>query len=362
MAKQGSIEPTGNPLDLEDKEHCSVVLTTDTMKVKVEGKFRQRERKLFVLLVHSVWNELGTKKQYTVEVEKIKQVFREVAGIKGFNNWIWDYLENLAEIKITFENERYRGVTRLISYVKADKETGDVTFEIPSEIEKGIKSPTQFARLDTYFLIGLKGKYSVSLYQLLESKINLRKFNSKETLDEEDRFIEINLEQLRGWLNVSDGQYKLWADFDRRVLQPAVEEINSNPLASTFTVRTEEIRGARRKVKGVKFFLSKTTERLRLEKSIQVTKEAKISAQRSNVIPPFEGTKVYDDARKIIPQEYDLHALEQEWRDYSYHKNEPVKYPERAWLKWLENKFSKANQSTNTGFLGSILGRFAGNG
>ena len=357
MALQGSIEPTGNPLDLDDKEHCSVVLTTDTMKVQVEGKFRQRERKLFVLLVHSVWNEIGSKRQHTVEVEKLKQVFREVAGVKGFNNWIWEYLENLAEIKIIFENERYRGVTRLLSYVKADKDTGDVTFEIPSEIEKGIKSPTQFARLDTYFLIGLKGKYSVSLYQLLESKINLRKFNPKQTPDEKERFIEIDLEQLRGWLNINHGEYRDWYNFNKRVLSPAIEEINSNPLASTFTVRTEEVRGARRKVKAIRFFLSKTSERLHLEKSIHTTKNAKKAAEASFLIPPFKGTKVYESAKKQA-KGLDVYQLEIEWRELVKERNKPIQNPEGAFIGFVKRRAGEQNSS---GLLGSIFGRFASN-
>ena len=361
MKGRKSIEPTGNPLDLEDKEHCSVVLTTDTMNVKVEGKYRQRERKLYVLLVHAVWDEIGTKPEYQVEAEQIKRVFKEVAGVKGFNNWLWEYLENLARIEITFEDERYRGVTRLLSKVIADKETGSVRFEIPKEIEKGIKCPTQYGRLDTYFLVGLKGKYSVSLYQLLESKINLQKFNPIENPNKKDRFIQMNIEELRDWLGVGS-MYPAWKDFKKRALKPAVEEINSNPIASTFTVEIEEVKGSRKKVVAVKFFLTKTPERLNLEKSLQVTKEAKRIAEKSSLIPAFRGTKVYEDARKIIPRGYDLHSLEEEWRDYSYQKNESVKYPERAFLRWLENKFeNKERENQSKGFFNSLLSKIASN-
>ena len=360
MAKQASIEPTGNPLDLEDKEYSSIVLTTDTMNVKIEGKFRQRERKLFVLLVHAVWGEIGTKRQHTVEIEKIKRVFREIANVRSFNDWLWEYLENLAEIKITYRTEHLRGITRLFSDVFFDEKKEHVTFEIPQTVERAIKSPTQYARLDTYFLLGLKGKYSVSLYQLLESKINLNKFKPHRTPNGRDRFVEITISELRDWLGVGS-MYSAWKDLNRRVLQPAVDEINSNPLASTFTVRTEEVRGARKKVKSIKFFLTKTPERLRLENSIQVTKEAKTAARKSSLIPAFKGTEIYDKARKIIPQGHDLHSLEEEWRDYSYRKNEAVKYPEKAWLKWLEKKFSKEERSNNTGFLGSLFGRFSAN-
>ena len=356
MSKNKKIQPTGNPLDLDDDQHCSVVLTTDTMKVKVEGKFRQRERKLFVLLIHSVWDELGTKSEYKVEADKIKRVFREVAGVKGFNNWLWEYLENLADIKITFEDARYRGVTRLLSKVIADKDTGSITFEIPKEVERGIKSPTQYARLDTYFLVGLKGKYSVSLYQLLESKINLNKLKPHKKPNEEDRFFEIPVSELRDWLGLGE-QYKRWIDFKRFALVPAIEEINSNPLASTFTVRTEEVRGSRRKIKAIKFFLTKTPERLRLENSIQVTKEAKRAARESFLIPPFRGTEVYAEARKYA-KGLDIYQLENEWREFAKNKDEKIEYPEKAFIGFVKKR---AEKQSNSRFFGSLLSRISGN-
>ena len=338
---KGSIEPTGDPLDLEDKEYCSVVMTTEAMKIKVEGKFRQRERKLFVLLIHSVWDNIGVERLHTIELAKIKHVFREIAGVKGFNNWLWEYLKNLAEVKITFESEYLRGVTRLVSSVKFDEKKEHVTFEIPKEIEDSIKSPNQYARLDTYFLIGLKGKYSVSLYQLLESKVNLRKFDPEKTLDEDKRYIQISLEELRNWLAI-EKQYKLWGHFKSRVLDPAVSEINANPIASTFTVRTEEVKGKRNKVIAIKFFLTKTRERLVLEESIQVKKEAKEAARASTLIPCFSGTKVYDRAKKIVPSDLDIYQLEEEWREFAYNRNEEVKNPEGAWLGWLKKKYKVA--------------------
>jgi len=336
MTDQSNIKPTGKPLDLEDKEHCSVILSTDTMNMKLEGKFRQRERKLFVLLVHSVWDDIGIKRQHTLEVEKLKKVFREVAGVKGFNNWIWEYLENLANIKITFENERYKGIARLVSYARADKETGNVTFEMPEEIEKAIKHPDQYARLDTYFLVGLKGKYSVSLYQLLESKINLRKFDPKQTPEPENRYFEISLNELRNWLGVGD-TYKTWKDFNNRVLSPSIEEINSNPIATTFSVTTTEVVGKRRKVIAIRFFLTKTEGRLELEKSIQTTKQAKEAAKSSFLIKPFRGTEVYEKAKELAPH-HDIYQLESEWREYAKNQDEAIANPEAAFLGFIKKR------------------------
>lgn len=354
MSTQEDINPTGKPLDLEDASYCSVALSTDTMDIEIEGRFRQRERKLYVLLIHSVWDEIGTKRQHTVRVDKIKQVFREVAGVKGFNNWIWEYLENLADIKITYRTANLHGITRLFSDVYFDEDKENVTFEIPQKIEESIKNPTRFARLNTYFLIGLKGKYSVSLYQLLESKINMNKFKPDKTPNEAERFIEIELCDLRRWLNISHGQYKQWIHFKDRVLQPAVEEINFNPLATTFTVRTEEVRGARRKVKAIKFFLKKTQERISLESKLHTNRKSKEASATSRLVPPFSGTRVYDEAKKYA-KGLDVHELEREWREYAKLQNKPVENPERAFIGFVRKKGEKQ------GFLGAILGRFAGN-
>ena len=352
-----NISATGKPLDLSNKEHCSIALTTDSMKLKIEGNFRQRERKLFVLMIHSVWDELGTKKTYEIETAKIKEVFRQIAGIKGFNNWLWEYLENLANIKVTFENERYRGIARLLSKVVLDNEKSIVKFEIPEELEESIKNPERYARLDTYFLIGLKGKYSVSLYQFLESKINLDKFNSNNQLPPEQRYVEVPVEDLRDWLGTGN-MYKSWKDFKKRVLSPAIQEINSNPIASTFSIKTEEVKGSRRKTVSIRFFLTKTNERIELEKSIKVTQKAKEASRKSTLVPSFRGTKIYEQGGKLIPRGYDIHALEEEWREFSYKRNEAIKNPEGAFLRWLENKFESPQPQKKTGLFNSILSPF----
>lgn len=340
MAKW-TMQSTGDPLDVSNKDqHCSLVMTTDTIKVKVEGKFRQRERKLFVLLIHSVWNNIGIQRVHTLELEKIKHVFKTIAGVKDFNSWLWTYLKNLADIKIEYSNERLHGVTRLFSDVWFDKENKTVSFEIPEKLEQSIKNPTQFARLDTYFLIGLKGKYSVSLYQLLESKINLKKFDPKLTPREEDRMVEIPVGELRDWMSIGD-QYKLWGHFKARVLLPSVEEINSNPIESTFTVKVSEVKGARNKVVAVKFYLVKTEARLALEKKILVSQKSKDCSEKSFIIRPFKGTVVYERAKQLIPAGVDVYDLEREWREYSKKKDEPVSNPEGAFLSWLKNRATR---------------------
>ncbi len=353
-----NIRPTGKPLSLEDKNHCSVVMTTDTMKVKVMGKFRQRERKLFILLIHSVWDEIGEKRMHTVEVSKIKQVFREITGVQSFNSWLWEYLENLAKIEIQYSNNHLKGITRLFSDVCFDEKKEFVTFEIPKRVEASIKQPNEFARLDTYFLIGLKGKYSVSLYQLLESKINLKKLDPNHAPLEKNRFIEVKIEELKSWLGVNN-QYKQWKDFKKRVLLPAIEEINSNPLASTFTVKTEEVTGARRKVIAIKFFLTKTPERLIKEKEIKTAKKEK---------KPNYLDKTLDNYSQAIP-EYEVVEIVNRWASGNDHKlllnqwrnkaAQSKKYQGKGSFVNYCKKIGHHKDNQKTGFISSLLSKIS---
>lgn len=331
----GRADSTGKPLDIEDDEHCSVVMATETMKVRVEGKFRQRERKLMILLIHSVWDDIGSRRTHEVDVERIKQVFRDIAGVQSFNSWLYTYLGNLANVLITIEQGKSYEWISLFAAIGFDDDKQKVHFEIPEKIEQIIKNPSHFARLDTYFVIGLKGKYSVSLYQFLESKINMWKFDPVKMPDEHQRFIEVELSEIRAWLGTGD-QYSEWYNFNKRVLLPAIEEINSNPIASTFTVRTEEVRGARNKVKAIRFFLTKTAERIRIEQGLKAIKPAKANTAES-LIPPFTGTAIYEKA-KAVSNGLDVYILETEWRVYAREMNVPVKDPERAFLGFVKSR------------------------
>jgi hypothetical protein len=83
-------------------------------------------------------------------------------------------------------------------------------------------------------MIGLSGKYAVTLYKLLESVAN--KINP---------VLDVPIDILRQWLKVADGKLSTWDNFNRRALLPTVEQINANPLGSDFTVDMQPIKERR---------------------------------------------------------------------------------------------------------------------
>src|SRR6185295_7137798 len=80
----------------------------------------------------------------------------------------------------------------------------------------------------------LSGKYSVTLYELLESVAN------KEVPE-----LRASVDELRQWLKVPEGKLLRWQDLRRYVLEPAVKQINDNPTGAGFRVRMLVVKASR---------------------------------------------------------------------------------------------------------------------
>ena len=322
-----NIEPTGSPWIVDRNEEATVVISTDVMKIKVHGKFRQRERKLFVLLIHSAWDKLRNETRHTIEVEKIRDVFREVAKVKNFDDWLWDYLNNLAEIKVTYESKKLKGLFRLLAAIAIDNEQKTITYQIPEDLKDVLLAPEQYARLRTHFIIGLKGKYSVALYQLLESKINLR-------IVKQRGYLDMPLDELKDWLGIGK-EYNHWSHFQNRVLIPAVNEINTNPIASSFTVKIETLRGKWSKIIAIRFFLQKTSKRIRHENSIQTSKEKQLEENLYKLVPQFEETWLIEITGKHCPG-WDYRVIERQFRERVWKDGQKPKSPKAAFVGYCK--------------------------
>jgi plasmid replication initiation protein len=166
---------------------------------------------------------------------------------------------------------------------------GYFRFMFPSPLVPIIREPGRFARLRLQFLLKLNSKYAITLYKVLESVTNLRA-----------PVLEATVEEIRGWLKIPEGKLNQWDYLNKYALSPALTEINSNPELSGINVTHELIRSGRGgKVQKIKFTVNKTNSRVTFEKDIQISKKAKQIAQTSTFISPFQGTTIYEKAKKL---------------------------------------------------------------
>jgi len=304
------VQATGNPWEISGAVPATVPLPNDVIITKVEGNYTERDRKLWAFLVAAVWEDLDTTRIHEIRVAKINAIFEELGGEKTAS-WIWDSAQRLSRTIVEWEcgedGKRLVGISNMMNAQTAKnlRLSGWLRFEIPALLGEVIKNPCRFSRLRLHFMIGLSGKYAVTLYMLLESVANLN-----------TPVLDVALPQLRQWLKVPEGKLIEWFDLKRRAIEPALKQINNNPEAAGFTVTMEEIKEGRA-VERVRFIVAKSAARLTEEKSYQPP-TPKPAASAAYQLP----TTAYEQARKVAPG-WDIYELERQWREWMQGKPIP---------------------------------------
>jgi hypothetical protein len=167
---------------------------------------------------------------------------------------------------------------------------------------------------------------------------------------------------LKGFLGVSG--YSHFSHFEGRVLSPAVREINENPFSGKFTVSYEALRGSRRKVRAIRFTLTKDATRRALDDKLQKTPKKKFG--KKDVEPeqveyqfsrPFTADEKTEMAQKLCeiygvsPDKLPLDTkfIAGEWRSWAEKKGEKINNQVAAFLpfyrkKALEQGFNEVKQ------------------
>ncbi len=257
------IQPSGSPWVISNDDPATVPVPLQTVIVKVDGPYTERDRKLWVFLLHAVFDELGEKPIHSLKIRDINAVFRKLGGDHG-TNWLWESAKRLAKTTVEWEytlgDERVMGVDNLFGAQvhKKARDTGTLNFAFPQLLIPIIKDPSRFARLRVHFLLKLSGKYAVTLYEILEAFVNRR-----------DGQCRVSIDELRTWLKVPPDSYPDWKDFKKRVLEPAVKQINDDPLGAGFSVEYEPIRKGRF-YDEIIFHLTKTPKRIQSDKLVKL--------------------------------------------------------------------------------------------
>lgn len=335
-----AVEATGNPWEPSSAVPATVPLPNDVIITKVEGPYTERDRKLWAFLVAAIWDDLDTIRIHEMRVAKINAIFEQLGGDTS-SGWIWESARRLSRTIVEWEEGadgsriKAQGVSNMMNACvsKEARATGWLRFEIPALLGEVIKNPCRFSRLRLHFMIGLSGKYAVTLYMLLESVANMN-----------TPVLDVALPQLRQWLKVPDGKLNEWFDLKRRAIDPAIKQINDNPEAAGFTVTMEEIKESRA-VDRVRFIVTKSENRLLEEKRVYPEpKEGEKNPARPVVPSPSFGgfampTSAYEQARKAAPG-WDIYELERQWKEWMRDKPIPDN-PVGAFVNFCGAKYKK---------------------
>ena len=331
-----AVQATGDPWTPSPGNLATVPMPWEVIVVKVEGNYTERDRKLYAFLVHAVWDDMETVRIHELPVAEINKVFRELGGDNNVD-WIWESSERLNETRIKWEeveNGRCssKGAASLLASVRTDaeaKESGYLQFEIPAMLIPIFKNPDRFARLRIHFMLGLSGKYAVTLYEILESVANMK-----------TPVLEVDLPTLRQWLKITDGKLDRYVDFKRRAIEPALKQINDNPEGAGFSVDMEPIKRSHA-VERIRFTLTKTAFRTELEGTIKRAKAKPAGAAGQTL---KLSTATYEKAKKAAPS-FDIYYLETEWRTWVGKQKTPTANPDGSFISFCTKKQKSASPS-----------------
>jgi len=333
-----NVKISGNPWDTSGPVPASIPLPNDVIITKVTGNYTERDRKLWAFLVAAVWDDLLSTRIHEIRISKINTIFKALGGDTS-SGWIWESSKRLSKTHVEYElgedGKRLAGISNLLNAqtYKEARASGFLRFEIPALLCEVIRRPCRFSRLRLHFMLGISGKYAVTLYMLLESVANLQ-----------TPVLDVEVNQLRQWLKVPDGKLSEWYDLKRRAIDPALKQINDNPQGSGFTVTMEEIKEGRA-VEKVRFIVSKTSRRMADEDTLQPENQAhclplphRPNIASSSPLPP----SAYEQAKKVA-QRWDIYALEQQWREWLAKKKDPD-YSPASFVAFCRKKAARQSQ------------------
>lgn len=313
------VQPTGSVWRDSKTDPATVPVPLQTIIMKIEGPYTEKDRKLWVFLLHAVFHELGEKPIHSLPIKDINGVFRELGG-EHDTRWLWESAKRLARTVVewenTFDDDRFeQGVAAIFgaNISKNAISSGILNFFFPPNLIPILKQPNRFARLRVRFLLQLSGKYAVTLYEILEGFANRK-----------DKRCEVEIDDLKQWLKVPENSYKNWKDFKKWVLEPAVKQINEDSEGAGFTVSYTAERKGRFYHKLI-FNLEQTTSRRQKDhkiKRIAINKQALKSARLYN--RPVLLPSVIDEIRIETDCPLDMKLVETQFWEYWEKQGCPV--------------------------------------
>src|SRR3954452_354743 len=178
--------------------------------------------------------------------------------------------------------------TNLLTFTDTDEEDSPeatIEYSIPKRLRVILERSNRWGRIRCAVSYAMTSKYAISLYEMLCLRINMHQ--CIETID---------IKKFRELLGVPDGAYERGLDFQRKVIEPAVLEVNK--LSDLSVVIDTKRRHARAPIDSIVMGWSKKSgdEFIEVQKELsrsKIGRAARLKGQVENVrpqimLPPIE--------------------------------------------------------------------------
>lgn len=262
------------------KKHSGLIQTN-------VGNLTLTQRKAINFFIY-VAQRSGNCKTYQTTISNIKQVCNLLSTD---NIAIKEQIKALTKTTIEFnylnkDKQQIWEISTLLAGCRILPGSGVVEFAFSPFLLERILYPEMYAPLNLILISGLKCSYAVILYEFLRDYLTSPSIPL------------LDIGDFRNLLGINENKYKSFPDFRKKVLNPAVEEVNlKTDICCRFELLKEE--GIRNKYSHIHFFVSKKSGNLTYEKNEDVKNE------NTNInMNLFEDYKMLDNKIEInIPEE-----------------------------------------------------------
>ncbi len=207
-----------------DDDKGGVLVTKDNRLIEARYKLTVNEQRLVLGLASMVRKDDEDFKDYVVHVEDIAELFG-MENSNSFNEKMQDAVNALMDdrgsLNISTKPNEIEKV-RWVSYAKYVKGSGKILMRFDKSIKDFmIQIKNQFTQYQLSAIRQFKSTYAIRFYELMAMKRNMGK-------GAKDGFFyrEFEIAELKSYLAIAEGEYKLLADLKRRAIEPALKEIN----------------------------------------------------------------------------------------------------------------------------------------
>jgi hypothetical protein len=304
------------------------------------------DRRIFNMLLANAWDNIKEPVFHTIRLHELRSSNQD-------NSRPRDSIKRLMQVIISFDviedGINREVITHLLGDCKLDHNPhGLAHYSFSDSMRKMLVFSSVFARLRRDLIYQFRSKYALTLYEMLQKRINL----SHKTSD------DFTIDEIRQKLGVAKEINKIYRDLNTNVLKPAVLEVNKlSDIACSFDPIIENrvtvgIRLSWRKKEIEETFKSVNE----LQNNSAVRKE-RIRGQVVQIFPnqnhgnaTDEPNKIDNRVRELNTREceqlkktffgYDIYSLYNEfqiWIDKT--QGEIPDSPPAAFTNWLKNYY-----------------------
>ena len=251
------------------RKQKGVILYKPSGTIAIAGDINASQRKLYNIFLYVA--------QKTLKKDKDKEIFetsfaeiKKLYNLKRINDydWLTETIESIMPIYVHYNiTGKDKGIKKdkyftLLSEVDIEKQNSmiNVRFSLPPIIRQLLKKIAigqgQYADIDIRTIVSMRKKHTITLYEIVKDYLGTGQ-------------VLLEIMEFRRLLGV-ENKYKKIPDLRKWVIEPAIKEINENPLLE-IAIKYELIKTGRRYTH-IKLLINKKKQELKLEQQAEMLK------------------------------------------------------------------------------------------